>query len=577
MSAACVGLLSGLITVSTKINGLRTDYKNANKRIGALQDELDSCQRSLSLFYGSGDADRYPQALQADLEKVIRECSNVVAQIDTLLDRVSSESLMSRVRWSISIQDEVMRLHQNLEGHKSALTIAIAFASLSMTRGIKSDTSSIRSKTALLPEIQDQLAAVLQAIHTLSAEDPSRAPELGIAMQRFLQEAYAESVDGSLYRSSTIKSYSIQSPTTSNPFDDSRAVVSSRYGEQTRLERDETYYSGSASSMSGSSSMGSLSNSSYYTQPTATNISIPRTRNDRLDELPIVHVRTKSTGDTKDSVGRRTYYLSPSGGILVRQTQDFEQRRNSLFRRKQFFPEALPSFEVDHQTLENIDSLLKVRTGELRDDFEYLAYTRTAREQTARFSKSTLGNDDYVSYAKLDDAVSLYHQGQVQSATSQAKELAENGHISSQIMYALSLRYGVGCQTDPEEALVHFYAAAGTVIEAQLQRLGSGQVCQFNDVAVKDGIKLALFEIGNIFRYTWTGRLRCNAARLFYKASADLGDTKAMQELAWCYQTGFGTERSSITAAHILRIAEKERGLREIGNSWVWKPKYDLS
>jgi len=148
IAAACVGLLSGLTTVSTKIRSLTTDAKNTNKEVSALQSELDAFQRSLGVFYGSGLADKYPDHLRRDLDTIVRQCKCVVDEIDCLLDKVAYGHLSQQVQWSFAIRDEVTRLHRNLEGHKSAITIAIAFASMSISNGIKSDTSSIRSKAA---------------------------------------------------------------------------------------------------------------------------------------------------------------------------------------------------------------------------------------------------------------------------------------------------------------------------------------------------------------------------------------------------------------------------------------------
>lgn len=172
IAAACVGLLSGLTAVSTKIRSLTIDAKNTNKEVSALQSELDSFQRSLGVFYGSGLADDYPNHLRADLDKIIRQCKYIVDDIEHLLDDVAAANLSQRVQWSFSVRDEVVRLHRHLEGHKSAITIAIAFASMSMNNRIKSDTSSIRSKAARIPEMQQQLAVVFEAIQRLNNGDP---------------------------------------------------------------------------------------------------------------------------------------------------------------------------------------------------------------------------------------------------------------------------------------------------------------------------------------------------------------------------------------------------------------------
>ena len=138
-------------------------------------------------------------------------------EVDHLLDKIAPGIVNQQIQWSFSIRDEVTRLHQNLEGHKSAITIEIALASLSLSNGIKSDTSSIRSKGARLPEIQNHLAAVLDAIHALNSGDPSQRPELSLAMQRFLHEACTESTSGSLLRSSTLQNLRLDTPLQRRP------------------------------------------------------------------------------------------------------------------------------------------------------------------------------------------------------------------------------------------------------------------------------------------------------------------------------------------------------------------------
>ncbi|KAG8427226.1 hypothetical protein J3459_007405 [Metarhizium acridum] len=47
-----------------------------------------------------------------------------------------------------------------------------------------------------------------------------------------------------------------------------------------------------------------------------------------------------------------------------------------------------------------------------------------------------------------------------------------------------------------------------------------------------------------------------------------------MNEAAFCYLNGIGGEKDKYTAARYFRQAE-EAGNKTIGNSWIWKPKYD--
>ncbi|PHH77491.1 hypothetical protein CDD80_555 [Ophiocordyceps camponoti-rufipedis] len=60
----------------------------------------------------------------------------------------------------------------------------------------------------------------------------------------------------------------------------------------------------------------------------------------------------------------------------------------------------------------------------------------------------------------------------------------------------------------------------------------------------------------------------------YYETAANLGDTDAMNELARCYLEGLGCKKDKFAAARYYRRAE-EAGSKTLGNSWIWKEKYD--
>ncbi|KAG5982933.1 hypothetical protein E4U55_001133 [Claviceps digitariae] len=53
-----------------------------------------------------------------------------------------------------------------------------------------------------------------------------------------------------------------------------------------------------------------------------------------------------------------------------------------------------------------------------------------------------------------------------------------------------------------------------------------------------------------------------------------LGCQDAMNDAAWCFEHGFGGKKDKFTAARYYRLAEKA-GNKTMGNSWIWKDKYD--
>lgn len=567
ITAACVGLLSGLTTVSTKLRSLTADAKNANKEITALQNELDSCQRSLGLFYGSGDADRYPEEMKADLEKIIRECRNVVIEIDRTLDKVTGPtvSLRQSVQWSMTTRDEILRLHRNLEGHKSALSIAIAFASMSINRGIKSDTSSIRSKAARIPDMQNQLAAILQALQVSDEEDPEKR-ELGVAMQRFLQESYAQSViDTNLTRSNTVRSYATSSYD-DNPFRD-HDTASITYAESSAREPDEAYFSGSTGTPSEVLSTASLSRPFSNNDP----LEISKGRSDSF--TPLQHVKSEpirrkpvpSRSFTPSITAGSSMSIAESDNISITSSQQpltkkgFWKRRASSKPELSTNPADMPILEgrITQRNLEKVSALLLRDPVEFAKDPSYHEYKVRADsiyQRTLRVAPSI--NNSHTD-RQFQQAVRIHQSGEIDIATTQAKELAEIGHISSQIMYALALRYGRGCRVDAKLALAYLYCAARVAIELEINAHPEGP--WFENDAKADELRLVLFEIASTFRYTWADSVSARDARSFYAAAADIGDRKAMRELAWCYRKGYGIEKDKILAVSLAGRAELMR------------------
>ncbi|VVT48883.1 uncharacterized protein SAPINGB_P001997 [Magnusiomyces paraingens] len=90
-------------------------------------------------------------------------------------------------------------------------------------------------------------------------------------------------------------------------------------------------------------------------------------------------------------------------------------------------------------------------------------------------------------------------------------------------------------------------------------------------------LTLATYELANCFRNGWGCDKDPAAALTYYEAAAHLGDPDAMYEAAWCYLNGFGTKgkkKDKYKAAQYYRMAES-KGKHEVGNSWIWKEKYD--
>ncbi|KAF7594940.1 hypothetical protein BBP40_007748 [Aspergillus hancockii] len=172
----------------------------------------------------------------------------------------------------------------------------------------------------------------------------------------------------------------------------------------------------------------------------------------------------------------------------------------------------------------------------------------------------------------IQEAIRLHEAGELEKSTEMFRRLADpNGanNALSQVLYGLALRHGWGCPKSEENAVTYLSAAASNSALIESQALQAGMK---KGGAAKGELVLAIFELGNCFRNGWGVKKDPVAARQYFETAANLGDTDAMNEVAWCYLEGFGGKKDKshefqFTAAKYYRLAE-EKGSKLVGNSW---------
>ncbi|KPI34618.1 uncharacterized protein AB675_4929 [Cyphellophora attinorum] len=178
---------------------------------------------------------------------------------------------------------------------------------------------------------------------------------------------------------------------------------------------------------------------------------------------------------------------------------------------------------------------------------------------------------DAAADVNIQEAIRLHEAGQLEGATEMFHQLADQGNVLSQVLFGLSLRHGWGCKPDPALAVTYLSRAAADAGEVEALALQSGMK---KGGAARGELVLAIFELANCFRNGWGVPVDKVAARQYYETAANLGETDAMREAAWCYLEGFGGKKDKFKAAQLLRLAEKN-GEKVVGESWIWKEKYD--
>jgi hypothetical protein len=180
ITAASVSLLSGITTLSKTISSFVIVAREARKDVDGFSRELVSL--SLCVEALRDDGFDFPESLRAQLVTILSNCDAVTREMTTLVQRYTHPSAGRRIKWSFSSRDEVVKLRNRLEAHKSALEIALECANLAMNVAIKDDTTAIRAELATLK------------IQVLQLQPSTAGPNF--LVQRFLDETltYTESV-----------------------------------------------------------------------------------------------------------------------------------------------------------------------------------------------------------------------------------------------------------------------------------------------------------------------------------------------------------------------------------------------
>ena len=147
----------------------------------------------------------------------------------------------------------------------------------------------------------------------------------------------------------------------------------------------------------------------------------------------------------------------------------------------------------------------------------------------------------------IQRAIHLHEESQYAQATEIFGMLANpNGanNALSQVLYGLALRHGWGCEEDTEQAVRYLSMAASNSAEVEREALKAGMK---KGGAAKGELVIAIFELGNCFRNAWGVKKDPVAAKQYYETAANLGDTDAMDAVAWCYLEGFGTKKDRVS------------------------------
>ncbi|KAK3722192.1 hypothetical protein LTR37_002625 [Vermiconidia calcicola] len=161
----------------------------------------------------------------------------------------------------------------------------------------------------------------------------------------------------------------------------------------------------------------------------------------------------------------------------------------------------------------------------------------------------------------IQEAIRLHEIGELKLSTDMFGRLGDPkgaNNALAQVLYGLALRHGWGVEINPEKAIHYLSLAASNSASVEQAALDSGMK---KGGAAKGELVLALFELANSFRQGWGVKKDPVAARQYYETAANLGDTDAMEEAAWCLMEGFGGGKDKMISSSHLKTDFESRSV----------------
>jgi hypothetical protein len=209
ITTACLTLLSTVgktsIAIATFIRGCR----EARSDLTSISGELTQLHLVLDLLKDDAavsDDRVIPESLQVQILSIIKNCSAVVDNINTVLDRHSGKSGV--VKWVTFGKAEVAGLRMSLEAHRGSLSLVLELVSVSVSRaildhahGIRQDTGQIKQDTRQIKQDTSQIPQImaeLDRLRDIVARGEIRSATRGhnFVLEQYLDSltSYAESV-----------------------------------------------------------------------------------------------------------------------------------------------------------------------------------------------------------------------------------------------------------------------------------------------------------------------------------------------------------------------------------------------
>ncbi|KAK0617743.1 hypothetical protein B0T14DRAFT_274937 [Immersiella caudata] len=202
IATACLALSSAVGKTSITITNFVGGCREARSDLTSISGELTQLHLVLDLLKddaAASDGRVIPESLQLQILSIIKNCSAVIDNINTVLNKHASKA--GAARWVAFGKAEVAGLRMSLEAHRGSLSLVLELVSVSVSKAIlgdvavvRSDVHDIKQDTSQIPHIMEELTR-LRAI-VAGGEIPSATMGRNFVLEKYLDSlaSYAETV-----------------------------------------------------------------------------------------------------------------------------------------------------------------------------------------------------------------------------------------------------------------------------------------------------------------------------------------------------------------------------------------------
>lgn len=187
---------------------------------------------------------------------------------------------------------------------------------------------------------------------------------------------------------------------------------------------------------------------------------------------------------------------------------------------------------------------------------------------------ATAGTTEVTAQQHCDIGIELHEKGELLKSTYHLRLAARGGLPEAMLWYGLACRHGWGMRENKSEALQWLRRA----VDSGHLEIADDEQGQSTDIVKKKQHRaqyaVAIYELGKCYMNGWGAAHDKPLALRCYEIAGNWGDPDALVEAGYCYAEGVGCKKDMKKAARFYRAAEA-KGVSMVGNSWIYKDKYN--